>query len=127
MGPRAFYHFTCLHRARSIERSRELRPNRHPLLGHRLVWLTDLPEPDRWGLGLTSAWLTCDRTAVRVSVQPNEGIVRWPAWALWHKVPHALVDLLEEGARPEHWWVSTERLPVSDVSPAVHLGLRRTS
>jgi hypothetical protein len=123
---RAFYHFTCEHRARSIQRSRELRPNRHPLLGHRLIWLTDLPEPDRWGLGLTSNWLTCDRTAVRVSVQPSKDIVRWTAWALWHKIPPVALEILHENARPDRWWVATIPLRISDVAEATPGSLRST-
>ncbi|WP_027944055.1 hypothetical protein [Amycolatopsis taiwanensis] len=113
--PSAFYHFTCNHGARGIHGSGELWPNRHPLLGASLIWLTDIPVPDRWGLGLTSNWISCDRTAVRVSVQPVGGIVCWRAWALWHQVPRALIETLEDGARPDHWWVC-ENPPRSAIS-----------
>lgn len=113
---KAYYHFTCEHAVHGIHQSGELRPRRHPLLGANLVWLTDLAEPDRWGLGLTSNWLTCDRTLIRVSVQPTVGIVHWPSWALWHKVPRALIAILAENARPEHWWVTETPLRVSDIS-----------
>ena len=125
--PTRFYHFTCQHHARLIHRSGHLLPNHHPLVGRALIWLTDLPEPDRWGLGLTANWLTCDRTAVRVTVQPTEGIVAWSTWALWHKVPHAIVELLEESARPDHWWVATDRLKVSGIAETAVRSSRRSS
>ncbi|MGW5741549.1 hypothetical protein [Amycolatopsis sp. NPDC003861] len=114
--PRAYYHYTCEHRARGIEQSGVLRLNRHPLLGARLVWLTDLAMPDRWALGLTSNWITCDRTLIRVSVQSTATIVSWRGWALVHKVPRALIDVLEENTRPERWWVSEAPLRIGDIS-----------
>lgn len=113
--PKTYYHFTCEHGAHGIQQSGVLRPNVHPLLGANLVWLTDLAEADRWGLGLTSNWLSCDRTLFRVSVQPSPDIVRWPSWALWRKVPRALIDLLAENTRPEHWWVAGKPLKVSSI------------
>ncbi|MBB5154994.1 hypothetical protein [Saccharopolyspora phatthalungensis] len=122
--PTALYHFTCRHGARAIQRSKQLRPNHHPLLGTALVWLTDLPDPDRWGLGLTSNWITCDRTAMRVCVPVTAGIVRWRAWALWHQVPRVLAEALEDDGRPDHWWVAEVPLSVSTITDANAPALR---
>lgn len=111
------YHFTCAHRAPLIQRSGELRPSPHPLLGASLVWLTDVAESDRWALGLTSSWITCDRTAVRVCVPPPARIVLWRVWALKRRVPLALLDTLhDDGARPEHWWVSDQPVRISGMT-----------
>lgn len=110
------YHFTCAdHGVPGITRTRRLLPYRHPLLGVALVWLTDLPVPDRWGLGLTSSWISCDRTDARVDVEWSPEIEQWGRWAHEHRTPSVLRDVLEDGALPAHWWVSEQPLPVRAV------------
>ncbi|MGH3535438.1 MAG: hypothetical protein ACRDQG_12130 [Pseudonocardiaceae bacterium] len=110
----ALYHYTCReHGADGISRLGLVRPNRHPLLGASLVWLTDLPTPDRRALGLTMGWITCDRTQVRIEVDPTRTpVLRWGLWAHQHKVSRLLRDLLEEGASPGHWWVAEAPITV---------------
>lgn len=119
--PTALYHFTCAHSAPRIQRSGELRPHQHPLLGTSLVWLTDLAVPDRHALGLTSNWITCDRTAVRISVPAHAGgLVPWRKWAYWHRVPPPLLDALEDGARYDRWWVCDVPLRVTAITTSTY-------
>jgi hypothetical protein len=100
------YHYTCEDHGRpGIERDGYLRPNIHPLLGEALVWATDLDEPFREALGLTSHSLSCDRTACRYEVQP------W-SFVPWHRYARRLYveqrEALEiPGTMPRHWWVSS--------------------
>jgi hypothetical protein len=125
--PKTYYHFTCDHGAHGIQRTGVLLPHRHPLLSKKLVWLTDLAVPDRWGLGLTSNWITCDRTLNRVSVQSTATIVPWRGWALLYEIPGALLDVLEENTRPDHWWVSETPLRVGDVSQTARRRAQRSA
>lgn len=113
--PDVLSHYTCVHSALGIDQDRLIRPRRHPLFGAALVWLTDLYPPDRYALGLTSAWIRCDRTAARVRVHPGPDIVPWGRWAHEHRVPRTIRELLEEGAMPAHWWVSVAPVPVLTV------------
>jgi hypothetical protein len=63
---RRLYHYTCGHSVNGIQRTGTLEPNAQPILGGvHLVWLTDLAEPDVYGLGLTSHILKCRRTEYR--------------------------------------------------------------
>ncbi|WP_394360699.1 hypothetical protein [Amycolatopsis sp. SB7-3] len=126
--PKTYYHFTCDHGAHGIARTGLLLPHKHPLLSKKLVWLTDLAVPDRWGLGLTSNWITCDRTLNRASVQSTATIVPWRGWALLYEVPDVLIEVMEESARPDRWWVSETPLRVSDLSSmAIPRSQRRAS
>lgn len=113
--PPTLYHYTCQHSARNIQQCGELRPNRHPLLRVSLVWLTEIPWPDRYALGLTSSWLSCDRTEVRVQITPTQAITHWPTWAARHHIPAALLDALGDGAHPDRWWVSPLPLRINAV------------
>lgn len=99
------YHYTCSHRAPMVKRDRQLHPYAQPLLGQRpLVWLTDLPEPDRQGLGLTSMILSCDRTEWRCTVDDSDA-EPWEGW--WPgRVDLPLVSEFTFGRRPAHWWVA---------------------
>lgn len=113
--PHALYHYTCRHSAANIRQCGELLPNRHPLLRRSLIWLTEIPWPDRWALGLTSSWLACDRTEVRVRVTPTAAITPWPTWAERHRVPAVLQEALADGACPERWWVSPVPLRIAEI------------
>lgn len=87
-----------------------LRPNPHT----GLLWLTDLPKPDRAILGLTSHTLLCDRTEYRFTVEEG-AMLRWVDWCRTNRVPRVLRDSLEgPGTKPLHWWVATE--PVTAVA-----------
>lgn len=107
------YHYTCDHSVERIRRDGFLRPNRHPSLGARLVWLTDLDTPDRDALGLTSQFITCDRTKHRFTVADESFVVPWTEWAREHKVSHLVRDYLEQFGLPRHWFVSEHHVVVA--------------
>lgn len=73
------------------------------------IWLTDMPTPDRAGLGLTSHLIGCDRIVHRYRVTNQHGTQWWPTFARTIKDRR-----LEEapGARPVHWWVAQQPIPV---------------
>lgn len=103
------YHYTCEHRAARIGRRGVLVPHAQPMLGgRRVVWLTDLDEPDREGLGLTSHTLDCDRTNVRYRVRDPLalGAVTWREWAEVERIERSTRSALELGRKPRHWYVS---------------------
>jgi hypothetical protein len=76
-----------------------------------LIWLTDLAEPIRDALGLTSEAIACDRTRYRWRVVDYKP-VRYVA--MRRDLPRALRDSLESahGALPMHWWVAYTPVPV---------------
>lgn len=110
------YHYTCRHRAAFIRRERMLKGNPHPWLLDvgPLIHLTDLDQPDRLALGLTSNILTCDRTEFRVTVETDVA-ERWSVFA--RTIPRRVREGLETapGALPAHWWVARMPLPIVDV------------
>lgn len=112
--PLALWHYTCSHSVDSIRRLRSLRPHWHPLLDTHLVWLTDLEQPWRDALGLTSHTLMCDRTEHRFQAADTRTAVWWPTYARAHRIPrHVRADLeADPGVMPAHWWVSREPVPV---------------
>lgn len=83
-----------------------------------LVWLTDLDQPDRQALGLTSFILDCDRTEHRF-VLPGDSGERWVDWCRRVRLPRARRDLLEmaDGAQPLRWWVSERPIPLAGDRP----------
>jgi hypothetical protein len=121
-GPAHLFHFTCTHCAPLIARDGVLVPITDQLTRALppevlpLVWLTDLPRPDRDGLGLTSVALHCDRTAARFTVARTADTVPWWEWRRAHPATRAVARVLEEtpGARPAHWWVSERPVPIVD-------------
>lgn len=115
--PGVLYHYTCAVSLRSIAADRALKPSPHPLLGHALVWLTDLRTPDRHALGLTSDALRCDRTEHRVDVVTGPEMQWWPDWARKARVPGLFRSILEDGGGlPERWWVSAVDVRVLHLS-----------
>ena len=113
------YHFTCSDSAPVIAECGELRPKLQPLLGRRLVWLTDLDAPTREQVGLTSRLLACDRMEYRVTVDFDAE--RWAQYARTFAARyrrHALILNQTTGALPLHWWVSAEPVPVLSVERA---------
>lgn len=112
------YHFTCAHSAAKIGVDRVLRPN--PLSFRHLLWLTDLPQPDILGLGLTAFMIKCDRTEFKCTVD-TDNAVKWTVWAHDHKVDFANRLGLDgaPGAMPLRWWVSEVELPIRTIERTV--------
>jgi hypothetical protein len=107
------FHYCCEHSAPGIEAAGKLIPSGiHKSM--QLVWLTDLPHPDRDALGLTSQILACDRTQYRITVDTDDA-------AHWFKyrreVPAEIRDGLElaPGVQPGNWYVSATPIPVSGI------------
>lgn len=114
------YHFTCSHALPHIMREGVLKPNAHPMFHASVpavVWLSDLAEPLRDALGLTSAFLTCDRTERRLEVDVEAE--PWHLFARRFQIERVVRDTLEEFGMPMHWWVATEPVPVL-VGAGVH-------
>ncbi len=107
-----FFHYTCAHSAPGIEKQRWLQGREWPFwtAAGPLVHLTDLDVPDRYGLGLTSNTLNCDRTEFRVTCWTTEA-EHWPKFA--RTLPRPVRYELEsaDGALPMHWYVC--RMPVA--------------
>jgi hypothetical protein len=114
--PEVFYHYTCAdHGAPGIEADGFLRPNAHPMLRALgpVVWLTDLDHlTDPKAVGLTSATLSCDRTAIRYVVFAADvvGLTWWPfARSVCDR---AVVADLESMGYPSRWWITRENVPI---------------
>lgn len=112
------WHFTCHHTRRTLGDTGLLIPandltDRLPgwFWPGRYVWLTDLPNPARDTVGLSSDLIHCDRMAYRYQVTDEANVV---PWALERHRHEATAYLIEEtpGARPVHWYVATEPVPV---------------
>lgn len=114
------YHYTCDHAVAGIIRDEHVRPlsdmasHAVPPWGY-FAWFTDLAEPNREGLGLTSAILTCDRTVHRFEVTDATEVERWVNVRRFH--PWAAILESAPGAMPAHWWLSTEPVPVFEAAP----------
>lgn len=131
--PATLYHYTCRdHGEPGIVEKQKLLPSKQPLLGRTLVWLTDLPHPDAWALGLTNYLLCCDRTQTRVTVQPglvhdHYGIQPW--WLYRRTVHPVLREAVEQTGMLMHWWISERAIPVidiaADIAPATHARTRK--
>lgn len=107
----ALFHFTCQHAADRIEGL--LLPHPQPLIGDTaLVWLTDLDEPDREGLGLTSMTLACDRTQIRYRVTDPTPVEPWIGSTTQASVAPPIQALLHRYSRPEHWFISRQPVAV---------------
>lgn len=105
------YHFTCRHRAGMVGRRGVLVPYPQPFLGGaELVWLTDLADADREGLGLTSNLVRCDRTEVRYRVLDASTVQAWRTYKL--RFDRSDVSALEFGRRHGSWYVSAASVPV---------------
>jgi len=111
------WHYTCDHHVVQIAALGALIPHAHPFLpGLRpIVWLTTMERPDAVALGLTSEFVTCDRTRHRFEVTNTTSCVSWrsvtevaPARAL----PPEIVAMLESHGRPDTWWISPLPVPV---------------
>lgn len=129
------YHYTCQHGRDTLGDTAVLLPPREIHNAHGgpqrlhgvyaeldgLVWMTDLDCPVREGLGLTSNFVTCDRSEFRYRVVDPAPVTRWVA--VRRGLNRTLVQLLEgaPGAMPMHWWVS--RVPVPVVFDPIRAGV----
>lgn len=113
------FHYTCGHAVAGITADGALEPNHHPLLGVALVWLTDLSEPFRLALGLTSYSLGCDRTEYRFDIASARVAEHWPRYCRRIALPRRVSEAVEDipGVLPAHWWVSTVPVAVQHSAP----------
>jgi hypothetical protein len=125
------WHYTCDHGHQGIGTEGQLLPpttldpmlilKARAVMGHgpavslflSLVWLTDLEEPDREGLGLTMRLITCDRTRHRYRV--TEPHICKPYKGIRKLLPMTMRAELEQvpHARPDHWWIAFEPVAVT--------------
>lgn len=103
-----FYHYTCEDGAKAIGKAGKIKPNGLAGVGMRFAWFTDLAAPHRDALGLTSNFITCDRTTHRYRVVEDALLQRWVE--IRRSCHKEWVAMLENspGAKPMHWWVSDE-------------------
>lgn len=128
-GGHTLWHYTCDHAHLLLGRSGTLLPGcmlngvndlRHDggVLPFQtsLCWMTDLGLPIREALGLSSVYLTCDRTQHRYRVLDDSDVVAWldVRRAMVQRGMRDAVEDLEAapGARPRHWYVATAPVPV---------------
>lgn len=130
-APAALYHYTCRdHGEPGITRDQKLMPQRQPLLGRHLVWLTDMDTPDAWALGLTNYTLCCDRTQVRVTVHPQAWADRCGIRPWWHyrrTVHPVLREALEQTGMLMHWWVTDNAVPIDTIAPTTRTRTRKVT
>jgi hypothetical protein len=122
--PATLWHYTCRdHGEPGISRDQKLLPHNQLLLGRHLVWLTDMDTPHAWALGLTNYLLCCDRTQVRVTVNLSDGHTHgiYPWWYYRRTVHPVIREALEQTGMPMHWWVTEQPVPVTTITPAVHV------
>lgn len=114
-----FYHYTCDHGHDGLTADPYVRPG--ATLTKRAVpwtasvaWFTDLEMPLKAALGLTSIITKCDRTEFCYEVTDPSTLVRWPVFA--RTLPRGYREMIEraDGARPAHWWISHEPVPVKE-------------
>lgn len=113
------YHYTCDCALEKIEADNWLlKPN---LLTAKfglpvVVWLTDMEQPDKQALGLTSRTLPCDRTQHRLAIPDTSSVVPWSQWCRANNFTRAQRDVLEVSnrfgsasqAQPRRWFVSSK-------------------
>lgn len=127
------YHYTCEHAYSQIgeeghlvpainlaDRTGRIQLMRDPVarLTSQIVWLTTMERPSRFGLGLTSVSLCCDRTRYRYRVTEEETLIK-----SWSDVrvdwPQTVVGALEalSGCKPLTWWLSRGPVAVEFAPP----------
>lgn len=95
------WHYTCDHAWMRIGSRGWLKPG-----PDGFIWLTDLDVPHRDGLGLSSAFIECDRTAHRYRVEPGHDA--HPFVRMQHAFDPARWDALMRvpGGLVRHWYVA---------------------
>jgi hypothetical protein len=115
----SYFHYTCEHRAPGIRDDGLVYPGHKQTHGANAdilgipwaayAWFTDLAVPAREPLGLTNEILVCDRTAFRFRAIDGARLVPW----ISIRRNHPWAGYLETGgARPAHWYVSVDPVPV---------------
>jgi hypothetical protein len=110
-----YRHWTCEHGAAGIRADGIVRPNPHPYLGVALSWWSDLSVGDRFGLGLTMNYMTCDRMQAVFEADPGQQIVPWVVWARGRVAPETRWEVQQFGW-PRHWFVAEQDITVSEVT-----------
>lgn len=114
MGLPDLFHYTCEHSQPGIIATGTLTPHPSPFGGPPLVWLTDLKTPNRDALGLTSEWITCDRTRHTFLAHPSPHIQPWMDYRKTLTQATWWIDALESlHTRPRHWFISLQPVPVA--------------
>lgn len=111
----SLYHFTCHHGHAALGESGVVAPGRDLPGGvdvgtNRFAWFTDIPDPAREWVGLTSHGLSCDRLAYRYRVTDATDVDPWHL----HRSAAWFATELESAhhAFPRHWFVSLLPVPV---------------
>ena len=114
------YHFTCDHGRAAIGDTGQLVPAlrlvaypQETVPTMRYVWLTDLHVPIPAALGLTRDWIVCDRSAYRYRVTDDTTVVPWVSVSRDMERPWRAALEFSPGAKPRHWFVSSEPVPVA--------------
>lgn len=101
------WHFTCGHGRRALgKRGLLVAPLPHPMLAHRLIWLTTEAAPDRERTGLTMRFQRCDRMAYRYRVLQPQRCTPWLGSEYRAGASANVIEDLESFGDPEHWWVT---------------------
>lgn len=110
------FHWTCAHGAAAIRRDgMTVKPH----MG--VSWWTNMDKPDRHTRAacvLTSNSLDCDRMQYRCRAASTLLLMPWNAFKVGLDPDY--IEMLEGpfGAKPDRWWVATERVIVNSVRRA---------
>jgi hypothetical protein len=120
----ALFHYTCAHRAPGIRDdglvipgTKQQRDDGSPIGAipwATFAWFTDLDVPIRDALGLTMEILRCDRTEYRFRAIEGARLIAWTSVRrnyVWSPFLEAA-----PGARPAHWYVSVDPVPVVEAA-----------
>lgn len=115
----SYWHYTCAHSVEGIRDAGMVLPG-HKLPGAspRLIgipwaayaWFTDLEVPIRDALGLTQDLLVCDRAEYRFRAIEGARLIAWVT--IRRNYPWSVFLEAAPGARPAHWYVSVDPVPV---------------
>lgn len=100
-----YRHWTCEHGAKGITKDGFVKPHMHPFIGRAVSWWSDLEVCDRFGLGLTMNYTTCDRTEYVFVAEPEQEIVPWVKWARGRVTSQVRWEMQQIGY-PLHWFVA---------------------
>lgn len=120
--PLDLYHFTCEHGHSGMGTLGVVRPNWQPTIGATVSWFTDLADPTRDDLGLTSesGLINCDRMTYRYRVVDDEAHLKLRHWLgsgeQARTDPHVQM-ILHSFGQPKHWWVASREVLVELVTP----------
>lgn len=117
---RIFYHYTAIFHLPAILEAGYLKLTESNLradveMYKPVVWLTTEKEPDPDKLGLSGSIV--DKTEIRIHVEkkPNIPITAWEHFSKQNKIDPKWKAALEQGQKPETWYISTSKIPLSNV------------